>query len=97
MLDGHASDPRAPLAAFALGRVLLDELGNPREAAEAFARAERLDPGGSLAEDALARQVEALSRAGESDAAHTAAQRYVERFPAGRRLASVRRFGGVEP
>ncbi|MEM9195556.1 MAG: FecR family protein, partial [Myxococcota bacterium] len=52
-LTHHASDPRAPLAAFTLGRVYLEELGQPREAAAAFARARRMAPRGSLAEDAL--------------------------------------------
>jgi len=50
-------------AAFTLGRVLLDELGRPSEAVDAFPLAR--SSGGPLAEDALAREVEALSRAGE--------------------------------
>ena len=37
VLRGHTRDPRAGLAAFTLGRVLLDELGRPSEAVEAFA------------------------------------------------------------
>jgi transmembrane sensor len=96
VLRDHASDPRAPLAAFTLGRVLLDELGRPGEAAGAFSQARRLAPGGPLEEDALAREVEALSRAGETDRAREAAAVYVERYPSGRRLRSVRRFGGID-
>ncbi len=34
--DRHSSDRRAPVAAFTLGRVLLDDLGRPDEAAAAF-------------------------------------------------------------
>jgi transmembrane sensor len=92
----HAADPRAPLAAFTLGRVLLEELGRPAEAADAFADAVRLAPTGPMTEDAIAREVEALSRAGESLAAKQLAQHYLEQFPTGRKLKSVRRFGGIE-
>ncbi|EFX60120.1 hypothetical protein DAPPUDRAFT_125457, partial [Daphnia pulex] len=60
LLLAHASDPRAPLAAFTLGRVLLDELGRPREAAESFQHAQQLDPTGPLAQDALARECATL-------------------------------------
>ena len=94
-LDRHVQDPRAPLAAFTLGRVLLDDLRDPRAAAAAFRRAAELAPSGELAEDALAREVEALSRAGDADAARERAAAYEARYPDGRRLPTVRRFGGA--
>jgi transmembrane sensor len=89
-------DPRAPLAAFTLGRVHLENLGAPREAAQAFAHARELAPAGPLAEDALAREVEAWSRAGETETARTQALTYTQRYPQGRRVHAVRRFGGLE-
>jgi transmembrane sensor len=92
----HRGNPRAPLAAFTLGRVLLDELGRPREAAEAFAMVGTLDRSSQLAEDALAREVEALSRAGDSSAAHRRAEQYVRLYPAGRKIKAVRRHGGLD-
>ena len=92
----HPTDPRAPLAAFTLARVHLEELGALREAARAFARARELAPDGPLAEDALAREVEAWSRAGETESAHARALEYTQRYPAGRRLRSVREFGGLD-
>lgn len=92
----HPEDPRAPLAAFTLGRVLLNDLGLAREAAQAFEDARALDPSGSLAEDALAREVEAWSRAGSSEKAHEGAARYLRLYPQGRRSDAVRRFGGIE-
>ena len=95
LLDRHGRDPRAPLAAFTLGRVLLDELGWPKDAAKAFAKARALEPNGPLAEDALAREVEAWARAGETDEARAAAQGYLARYPNGQRAASVRRHGGL--
>jgi transmembrane sensor len=92
----HASDSRAPLAAFTLGRVLLDQLGRPHEAAQAFAAARRLAPGGALAQDALAREVESWSRAGEADFARARAQEFIRLYPTSRRKKAVRRFGGLE-
>jgi transmembrane sensor len=94
VVRGHAGDPRSSLAAFTLGRVLLDELGHPREAAEAFARARAA--GGPLAEDALARQVEATSRAGDTSKSRELAREYQTRYPHGRRAKAVARFGGLD-
>jgi transmembrane sensor len=96
VVDGHAGDSRAPLAAFTLGRVYLDQLGSPAQAAAAFAQARRMAPGGALAEDALAREVEARARSGDASGARSLAERYLERYPKGRRAASVRRQGGLD-
>jgi transmembrane sensor len=92
----HPDDPRAPLAAFTLGRVHLEDLGAPRDAALAFARARELAPDGPLAEDALAREVEAWSRAGEAETARARALTYTRRYPQGRRAHAVRLFGALE-
>ncbi len=96
VIRAHSGDSRAPLAAFTLGRTLLDSLGRPREAAEAFARARRLSPSGALAQDALAREVESWSRAGESGLAHQRALEYLKLYPGGRREKAVRYHGGLE-
>jgi transmembrane sensor len=96
VVEKHASDSRAPLAAFTLGRTLLDQLGRPREAASAFATARRLEPRGAMAQDALAREVESWSRAGEASLARERAEQYVSLYPKGRRLGAVRRLGGLE-
>jgi transmembrane sensor len=96
VVSKHSRDSRAPLAAFTLGRTLLDQLGRPREAANAFASARKLAPSGALAQDALAREVESWSRAGETQKAHSRALEYLKLYPLGRRAASVRRLGGVE-
>jgi transmembrane sensor len=94
VLRGHARDPRAGLAAFTLGRVLLDELGRPSEAVEAFARVR--SSGGPLAEDALAREVEALARAGDVTRSREQALLYRRLYPNGRRAKAVSRFGGLD-
>ena len=92
----YANDPRAPLAAFTLGRVLLDDLGRPREAGRAFSRAIELAPNGPLVEDIIAREVEAWSRAGDLVRARARAEEYLARFPRGTRVRSVRQFGGID-
>ena len=96
LVRDHGRDPRAPLGAFTLGRVLLEDLGRPREAADAFVEVSRLAPDGPLAPDALAREVEAWSRAGEMGRARGRAEEYLRRFPTGSRVRSVHRYGGLE-
>jgi transmembrane sensor len=96
LLGSYRTDPRAALAAFTLGKVLLDDLGKPIEAARAFAESQALDPRGALAEDALAREVEAHWRALDESRARERAERYLKRYPSGRRAHLVRRFGGVD-
>lgn len=96
VLGEHGRSPVAPLAGFTLGRVLLERLGQPSEAAEAFALARSSAPNGSLAQDALAREVEAWSKAGKSHEAYRRARLYVQTYPNGRRLRAVRLYGGLE-
>ncbi len=96
VIADHPFDPRAPLAAFTLGRTLLEQLGRPRDAAQAFATARRLDRGGALTQDALAREVESWSGAGDDERAHARALEYVKLYPHGRRISAVRRLGGLD-
>jgi transmembrane sensor len=96
LLDQHPRDPRAPYAAFILGRVLLEELRRPDEAASAFARVPALDAKTPLVQDALAREVESWARAGELARARERARAYLERYPNGRRADEVRRYSRME-
>ena len=96
LLGEHPRNPRAPYAAFILGRVLLEELHRPREAAAAFAQVEALDANTPLVQDALAREVESWARAGELDRARQAAGTYLGRYPNGRRANEVRRYSRME-
>jgi transmembrane sensor len=90
--DGFPRDKRAPLAAFTLGRVLLEDLGQPGRAADAFRRAQQLAPRGPLASDALAREVDAAQRAGQVDRARQLAARYVELYPEGPQAQRLRKL-----
>ncbi|HEX2657351.1 MAG TPA: tetratricopeptide repeat protein, partial [Polyangia bacterium] len=94
LVDHHPGDPRAPSAAFTLGWVLLTDLDRPREAAQAFAEAERIAPRGTLAEDAAARVVEAWQKAGESGRATEAARRYLRLYASGRYTGLMRGLVG---
>lgn len=88
----HAADSRAPLSAFTLGRVLLSQLSRPGEAAEAFALARRLRPGGGLAEDALAREAEARAAAGSRERAQALARDYLARYPQGKHRPTMQKL-----
>jgi transmembrane sensor len=90
--DKFARDKQAPLAAFTLGRVLLEDLGQPGRAADAFRRAQQLAPKGPLASDALAREADAALRAGQSDRAKQLAQRYLEAYPEGPHAQRLRKL-----
>lgn len=95
--DGHPENARAPLAAFTRGRVLLESLNRPAQAAQAFAQARALSgQRGTLAEDALAREVEALRAAGNPSLARERAELYQRLFPNGIRLRQVMRSGGLQ-
>jgi transmembrane sensor len=95
VLERHARDDRAPMAAFTRGRICMT-LKRPAEAAESFERALVLGAQGSLQENALARAVEAYGSAGDSARAASLARTYLARYPNGRWLTSVRAYGGLE-
>jgi transmembrane sensor len=95
VLRDHRGEPSTPLAAFTLGLVLLDRLARPDEAAKAFAEARALAPHASLAQDALAREVEAWSKAGHAQEAYQRARLFVQTYPESRRVAAVQIYGGL--
>ena len=96
LLRDHRNDPRAPLAAFTLGRMSLMELGQPLEASFFFAEARRLSPQGPLAEDSMARETEALMQAGEPSLAKSRAKEYLRLYPDGRRASAVRMIANIK-
>lgn len=96
LLRDHRKDPRAPLAAFTLGKLQTEELAQPEAAARSFALSQALEPDGPLAEDALAREVKAWDAAGKKDHARERAEEYLRRYPQGVRSALVRRHGHLQ-
>ena len=95
VLRDHPAHPQTPMAAFDLGRELLEQLGRPVEAAEAFATAADLARDPSFEQDALAREVECWSKAGRAEEAYQRALDFRDRFPTSRRLKTVQLFGGL--
>ena len=89
-----AGDGRAATAAFTLGRMAFDQQGAYGEAAGWFATYLAEQPGGSLAQEALGRLIEARQRAGDGAGARAAAQQYLARFPGGAHDALARRLVG---
>jgi transmembrane sensor len=96
VLTQFRKDARAPVAAFNLGTILMSSLGSPAKAAQRFAEYRQLAPNGSLSEDALAREVQAWSLAGQADRARDRAQEYLRLYPHGQRSTLVRKFGGLD-
>jgi TolA-binding protein len=96
LIERYPKDLRAPSAAFTLGLVLLTDLGRAREAAAAFAEAERGAPRGLLAEDAAARVAEAWQKAGDSRRAAQAARHYEQMYPSGRYITLMRGLIGEQ-
>ena len=91
-LSEHPSEPQAALAAFTLGKLLLDVAGRPSEAALAFGRCLAMSPPSALAEDALFRLAEAQTKAGDPDAASRSAREYASRYPQGRHVRDIGRW-----
>lgn len=84
-------DPRRGLAAMSVARMTMRS--NPARAAAAL-RATLDGMPAALQENATARLVEAYAKSGQTKSAQQVAQRYLERFPNGRRAEDVRRWAG---
>lgn len=90
IIAGFPTDRRAAVAAFTLGRIQLNTLGEPARARWAFERAIELGVPPALTEDSLALLVEARARSGDSLGARAAARDYLRRYPEGRLADTVR-------
>ena len=96
VIDRFPADPHAHVAAFTIGRLLLESLGQPRQAAASFEQSRMLAKGAPVAEDALAREVEAWAAAGDRAQARRRAELYRQLYPKGSRLTAVLRVGGLD-
>jgi len=91
LLEHHAGDARAGLAAFELGRLRMDRLGDVHGAIQALQRAVALAPGAGFREDAMARLVDAYSAAGSMERCRSAQAAYLDAYPSGVRASAVAR------
>jgi TolA-binding protein len=89
LLSTYPRDPRAGLAAFELGRLRMDRLGDLAGAVRALERAVAQAPGSSFREDALARLVTAYASVHNRAECERARERYLREFPGGVRRRSV--------
>jgi hypothetical protein len=98
LLAKHSGDGRAGLAAFELGRLKMDRLGDLPGAIRALERAVALAPGSGFREDALARLVTSNTRAGNIAGCKQARSRYLQSFPQGvHRQTVLAQCGGEKP
>ena len=89
LLRRYPADGRATLAAFELGRLRMDHLGDAAGAISALNRAAS-SGGGSVREDAMARLVRAYAATGARDRCLRARERYERSYPEGHHGAEVR-------
>jgi len=84
-------DSRVPIAAFELGRVRMDQLGNRAGALEALRAAIAASPGASFREDAEARIVVLLEQLGDTAGCRAARDAFLSRYSASIHRASLQR------
>ncbi|MEI9954372.1 MAG: FecR domain-containing protein [Pseudomonadota bacterium] len=89
LLRLHPGDGRASLAAFELGRLRMDRLGDLAGAIAALERAVAMNIGPSFREDALARLVSVYASQGNLAACRRARDRYSSSYPVGVHSAAV--------
>jgi TolA-binding protein len=86
----HSDDARAPLAAFELGRLRMDEVSDLRGATQALELSLALAPKAQFAEEALMRLTKAYDARGLPAPCVHARDDYLARFPAGAYVESVK-------
>jgi transmembrane sensor len=91
LLTLHPGDGRAGLAAFELGRLRMDRLGDLPGAIQALQKAVMMAPGAGFREDAMARLVEAYARAGAVERCRSARGAYLSSYPGGVHASAVSR------
>jgi tetratricopeptide (TPR) repeat protein len=91
LLASFPNDGRAGLAAFELGRLRMDRLGDYASAVSALKRAVSLAPGAGFREDAMARLVQAYAALGSKSACQSARDAYLKAYPKGVHLGTVSR------
>lgn len=89
LVEQFPHDRRVGMAAFTLGKISLEAQSEPGVAARWFRLALARGVPGMLAEDAVARLVEALAKSGDQAAAVVARDRYLADYPTGRYVRQV--------
>jgi transmembrane sensor len=90
LLSKHPTDARVGLAAFELGRLRLERLGNPAGAVSALERAIARAPSPGLREDAMARLVQAHAALGDGARCRRTRDKYLAEYPGGVHVNAVK-------
>jgi tetratricopeptide (TPR) repeat protein len=96
LLTSHPTDGRAGLAAFELGRLRMDRLGDVPGAITALQKAVMMAPGSGFREDAMARLVQAYAAAGATERCRSAQAAYLKSYPGGVHASAVSRQCGAK-
>lgn len=88
IIAAYPDDPMAPVAAFTIGKLQLEQLRDFAAASESFERADTLGIPDALREQTFVRWVEALGRAGQRTRCREVAQQYRQLFPGARSAAA---------
>jgi TolA-binding protein len=97
LLHRYPADARAGLAAFELGRLKMDQLGDTRGAIAALQRAVTGAPSSGFREDALARLARAYGTLGKVESCERMRSAYLASYPNGVHAAAVRKACGDTP
>jgi TolA-binding protein len=97
LLKRYPRDSRAGVAAFELGRIRMDALGDSRGAVEAFNEALALSRKAQFREDALARLAIASDASADAEGCRKARARYLTDYPAGVHAGSLGSLCGGTP
>jgi transmembrane sensor len=90
LLSKYPNDARVGLAAFELGRLRLERLGNPAGAVSALERAIARAPSTGLREDAMARLVQAHAALGDGTRCRRTRDKYLAEYPGGVHVNAVK-------
>lgn len=83
LLEHYPDNSRAGLAAFQLGRLQADKLGNHRAAVKAFESAIKAQGNSAYKEDAMARRAKSYYKLGNKTRCETSRQAYLSVYPSG--------------
>jgi hypothetical protein len=90
--ERFAASSQARSAAFQLGRLAEDHLGDPRTALTWYTTYLQESPSGAFVSEALGRKMDLLSKTRGKAAAESLAQAYLQRYPQGPYATSARRI-----
>lgn len=87
-----SQDPRASQVAFSLGKLYLEQLRDPRQAAQVFEDLVEHGAPAGLIDDVYLRWIEALVKSGQKSKAKLVADDYIQKYPSGHRIQDIKQW-----